>query len=231
MPNRLMENNDLNILEFTDTKIIQQILSGNLALFQIIIRRYNPVLYKIGKTYGYNHQDIEDLMQETYMNVYQHLSGFENRSAFKTWIIRIMLNHCYHKTHKLSFKNEKATEFQEYNKSVFMFMTKNHSDTNKKVINKELSHVIEMAVDRLPDNYRMTFALRELAGLNVTETAGLLNTTETNVKARLSRAKMMLRSEIHKTYSREDVYEFNLIYCDKMVDVVMNSILNLNPKK
>ena len=123
MPNRLMENNDLNILEFTDTKIIQQILSGNLALFEIIIRRYNPVLYKIGKTYGYNHQDIEDLMQETYMNAYQHLSGFENRSAFKTWIIRIMLNHCYHKTHKLSFKNEKATEFQEYKKSAFMFMS------------------------------------------------------------------------------------------------------------
>ena len=190
-----MENNNLDILEFTDTKIIQQILSGNLALFEIIIRRYNSVLYKTGKAYGYNHQDIEDLMQETYMSAYQHLSGFENRSAFKTWIIRIMLNNCYHKIHKPTFKNEKAIELQENN------------------------------------NYRMTFALRELAGLNVTETADLLNTSKTNVKARLSRAKSMLRSEIEKTYSPEDIYEFNLIYCDKIVDIIMNRILNLNPKK
>ncbi len=42
-----------------------------------------------------------------------------------------------------------------------------------------------------------------------------MNTTQSNVKVRLNRAKMMLRKEIEKTYTPEDIYEFNLIYCDK----------------
>src|SRR4029079_4670400 len=92
--------------------------------------------------------------------------------------------------------------------------------------NKELSHTIEMALDKLPRDYKMTFTLRELAGMTVAETADLLGTSATNIKARLSRAKLMLRSEIEKTYSPEDIYEFNLIYCDQIVDLVINRIKN-----
>ena len=66
--------------------------------------------------------------------------------------------------------------------------------------------------------------MRELNGLNIAETAEALNISETNVKARLSRAKTMLRSEIEKMYSPEDIYEFNLVYCDRMVERVMAKI-------
>jgi RNA polymerase sigma-70 factor (ECF subfamily) len=71
----------------------------------------------------------------------------------------------------------------------------------------------------------MTFTLRELTGLNVSETAELLNITTSNVKVRLNRAKMMMRKEIEKIYSSEDIYEFNLIHCDKIVNVVMKKII------
>jgi RNA polymerase sigma factor (sigma-70 family) len=227
MIDKILKKINTNILALSDTEIIERILSGDTALFEIIIRRYNPVLYKTGRAYGLNHHDIEDLMQETYINAYQHLSGFENRSSFKTWVLRIMLNQCYHKVNKYSFKNEKAAGLQDYDKSVSILMTNNPVDTSKSVINKELSQIIETALEKLPNDYKMTFAFRELAGLNVAETASLLNTSVTNVKTRLSRAKMMLRNEIEKTYSPEDIYEFNLVYCDKMVNDVMKRILNM----
>lgn len=209
---------------FSDLEIIEQILAGDIAQFEAIIRRYNSVLYKAGRAYRYNHHDTEDLMQETYISAYQSLSHFEGRSSFKTWILRIMLNQCYHKAQKHSFKKEVVTDNVTSTKSAPMFLATNHSDTDKAVLNKELSHVIESSLEKLPEAYRMTFALRELTGLNVAETAQLMNTTTTNVKARLNRAKLMLRKEVEKLYSSQDIYEFNLIYCDKIVDSVMKSI-------
>jgi DNA-directed RNA polymerase specialized sigma24 family protein len=76
----------------------------------------------------------------------------------------------------------------------------------------------------LPQDYRTTFTLRELAGLTVSETADLMQITTTNVKVRLNRAKTMLRKEIEKIYSPEDIYEFNLTYCDQVVVEVMKKI-------
>ena len=214
-----------NIQQYPDVEVIRQVLLGNTALFEILIRRYNPDLYKTGRGYGYNHQDTEDLMQEAFVNVFQNLSKFENRSTFKTWVIRIMLNQCYHKSKKFSVQNKPTVEISVNENSGSMFLTTNHSNPGRTVINRELRNVIEAALQDLPEDYRIIFTLRELTGFNVAETAELLNITTSNVKVRLNRAKMQLRKEIEKIYSPEDIYEFNLIYCDKIVDGVMKRIL------
>lgn len=73
----------------------------------------------------------------------------------------------------------------------------------------------------------MVFSMREMNGLNVAETANLLEISEANVKVRLHRAKSMLRSEIEKAYSAEEIFEFNLIYCDALTENVMRSINEL----
>lgn len=220
----LYSNSQKSITQYSDEEAIKQILEGNPAVFEILIRRYNPFLYKTGRGYGFSHHDTEDLMQETFINCYQSLSSFENRSSFKTWIIKIMIHQCYHKAHKLSYRNEKTIDgFSNFN-SESMFLNTKHSDTSKKVINKELSNIIESAIKKLPQDYRTTFTLRELTGLNVAETADLMHTTTSNVKVRLNRAKMMLRKEIEKIYSSDDIYEFNLVYCDKIVTAVMKRI-------
>ena len=214
-----------NILHYPDSGIISEILLGNSALFEILIRRYNPFLYKAGRGYGYDHQDTEDIMQETFIASFQSLAKFENRSSFKTWIIRIMLNQCYHRSRKFSYQKKLTTEISVNKNSGSMFLTTNHSDPDRSVINKELKSVIETALNKLPEDYRMTFTLRELTGSSVAETAELLNITTSNVKVRLNRVKIMLRKEIEKIYSAEDIYEFNLIYCDKIVNTVMKKIL------
>ena len=208
---------------YSDTNVIEQILSGNKALFEILIRRYNPFLYKVGRGYGFTHQDTEDLMQETFVNTYLNLEKFAGRSSFKTWIIKIMLNQCYHKTHKLSYRKEQATEILPGN-SPIMFSNDNYTDNTKSVFNREFNNIVEASLAKLPEDYRMTFTLRELTGLSVAETAETMQTTPSNVKVRLNRAKAMLRKEIENTYTPEDIYEFNLIYCDRIVDAVLKRI-------
>ena len=135
-----------------------------------------------------------------------------------------MLNLCYHKSQKNSYQNKPTVEISVNQNSGAMYLTTKHSNPDRSIVNKELKNVIEAALKNLPEDYRMTFTLRELTGLSVAETAELLNITAANVKVRLSRAKMMLRKEIEKIYSPEDIYEFNLIYCDKIVDNVMKKI-------
>lgn len=102
------------------------------------------------------------------------------------------------------------------------------SGTGKTVLNKELGHVLENALDQIPEDYRLIFTLRELNGHSVSETAQATDLSEANIKTKLSRAKTMLRKEIEKMYTPEDIYEFNLIYCDRMVERVMTIIVDKN---
>jgi RNA polymerase sigma factor (sigma-70 family) len=210
-------------MEYSDIDVIQKVLKGELALFEILIRRYNAALYKTGRSYNYSHEDTQDLMQETLVDAYTHLSKFENRSSFKTWLLRIMLNNCFRRKEKFSVKNEVSAVIDD--KSIPMF-SNDHADTTRIVVNRELSFVIENALLRIPLDYRMVFSLREINGLNVHETSEVLSITETSVKVRLSRAKTMLRKEIEKDYTTEDIFEFNLIHCDAMVNRIMKVIEN-----
>ena len=216
---------DKQFEQYADLEIIEKIIEGDVKLFEILIRRYNSFLYRIGRTYGYNHEDTEDLMQDAYINTYNNLKKFENRSSFKTWFTRIMLNLCYQKKHKLSFKNEISGDDIQNEKSSILF---HHSINNEKIaMNKELGRVLENAIHKIPEDYRVVFSLRELNGLSVAETAEALDISESNVKVRLSRAKGMLRTEIKKMYSPQEIFEFNLVYCDGMVNRVMEKIYDL----
>lgn len=216
-------NNIKQFEQYTDLEIVSRVLLGEVALYEIIIRRYNSYLFRIGRTYTFNHADTEDLMQETYLSAYTSLNKFENRSSFKTWLVRIMLNHCYHRKQKHSFQKEIMTENFEQETAIPMFANHNN-DTDKTIVNKELGRVLENALQQIPEDYRIVFSLRELNGMNTNETSEALSISESNVKVRLNRAKSMLRLEIEKMYSPADIFEFNLIYCDKIVENVMRKI-------
>ncbi|WP_367914522.1 sigma-70 family RNA polymerase sigma factor [Leadbetterella sp. DM7] len=214
----------IQVEKFTEAEIISRIINGEKALYEIIVRRFNPYLYKIGRSYNYTHEDTQDLMQETFIDAYKNLLQFEGRAGFKTWIIRIMMNNCYRKRGKSSFKNEIMQDVNEHSTPMF---TNRNNDTDKIIQNRELGHIIENALEKIPFDYRIVFSLREINGLNVAETVEMLNISEANVKVRLNRAKTMLRNEIESTYSASELFEFNLIYCDAMVENVMEKINEL----
>jgi RNA polymerase sigma factor (sigma-70 family) len=209
---------------YSDAEIIARILNGETQLYEIIVRRYNSFLYKIGRSYSCTHHDTEDLMQETYVNAFFNLSKFGHRSSFKTWLARIMLNQCYRKKQKASTRNETPQEILHPENS--SFMSSNSPGTEKTILNKELGRVLEQALGAIPADYRMVFTLRELNGLSVAETAEAVDISESNVKVRLNRAKVMLRGAIGEMYSPDDIFEFNLVYCDRMVEQVMTRIHN-----
>ena len=211
--------------QLPEFEIIARINDGDIALFEILIRRYNPYLYKIGRSYGFNHHDVEDLMQEAFIKSYQNLNKLENAAYFKTWLVRIMLNECYRKRQKSLVRKEIAVDTFSNENTLNMFPNNSSNDTEKKVVGREMNTVIETAIKHIPLDYGLVFTLRELNGMSVAETANSLNITEANVTVRLNRAKTMLKKQVEKMYSAEDVFQFNLIYCDKIVEKVMSVIL------
>lgn len=212
----------MNGPEYTDEALISKIVRGETALFELLIRRNNTYLYKVGRAYPYGHEDTQDLMQDTFVSAYLHLGQFQRRSSFRTWLVRIMLHNCYRKRQKWSAKHIAAAEIQPG--MVPAFSCGSDTDTNQTVMNKELRSVIEQALERLPLDYRMVFALREMNGMNVAETAEALQISPANVKVRLNRAKAQLRREVERSYAAEELFEFNLVYCDAMVSRVMEKI-------
>lgn len=207
-----------------ETELIQRIQQGEKELFEIIIRRYNPYLYKIGRSYNYQHEDTEDLMQDSFVDAYKNLHQFTGQASFKTWLTRIMLNNCYRKKEKKSYKMAASVAINE--NAIPMF-SNTPSSSDSMYQRRELAHTIEQAIANIPFDYRMVFSLREMNGFNIAETAALLQISEANVKVRLNRAKAMLRTEIEKVYSPGQLFEFNLVYCDKIVENVMKRIQEL----
>jgi RNA polymerase sigma factor (sigma-70 family) len=224
--NDLMDEIQIN----SDCSVIEKVLDGNIALFEVLVRRYNAVLYRIAKSYGYKHQDCEDLMQDTHIIAYTQLKKFEGRSSYKTWISRIMINKCLYNLKYGYFKNEVPTESIREPNNNSMPISPNANQPESILMNRELANTLEKSIQTLPLLLRTVFIFREVEGFSVQETADLLSITPINVKVRLNRAKALLRKEIEQLYSHKELYAFNLIYCDGIAQKVMEQVRKLEDK-
>jgi RNA polymerase sigma-70 factor (ECF subfamily) len=92
--------------QLPESEIIAEVINGNIPAFEVLVRRYSSYLYRIGRSYNYNHQDTEDLMQETFIDAYKNLKKLREGKYFKTWLIRIMINECYRAKHKDASRKE-----------------------------------------------------------------------------------------------------------------------------
>jgi RNA polymerase sigma factor (sigma-70 family) len=198
----------------SDVELIDHILSGEKNLFEVIIRRHNQRLYRVGMAILRDDTETEDAMQNAYIKAYEHLRDFGRRSAFGTWLTRIMINEC------LAQKNRTRNAFKDLQQTenVMTMATPAHL-----LANKELSILLEDSIAQLPEKYRLVFVLREIEEMSVRETGEALHIEEANVKVRLNRARTMLKKNLNG-YLKDNVYAFHLTRCDRIVTGVMSVI-------
>ena len=207
----------------SEEEIIQKIIHGELVLFEILIRRYNEVLYKIARSFGFNHQDAEDIMQDVHVAAFTALNQFEGRSSYKTWISKIMVNKCLYKiNHGHHTKEIPAGEIMDTVKPIHP--TSPVADPGDSFVNNELGMILERSLQKIPVIYRTVFVLRQVQEYSVAETAEILDISPVNVKVRLNRAKALLQKELEQVYSRAEIFSFNLVYCDSIARKVLEKI-------
>ncbi len=210
--------NDPIINNLSDEALVDRIVNGEPRLYEMLMRKYNSRMYRISMSIINDDAEAEDIMQIAYLNAYRKLGNYRQESGFGTWLTRILINE--------SLLHKKRRTKKEKMQMETTFVDEHHETPLSGLMNKELKAILEKAVAGLPEKYRLVFVMREVQGMSTNETMDVLSLGESNVKARLARAKEMLRAELNKKWKPEQIYEFNLIRCDVIVDHVMNKIKN-----
>jgi len=127
-----------------DFLVIQEVLNGNKAAYEKIIRQYNQQLFRVGIAYLGSEEGVEDVMQNTYLKAYYHLSQFKADAAFNTWLIRIMINECKQALRKKEKERKFFKEWKEDTGDGY------DQGIQKTLIQKEMKQILQQAILRLP---------------------------------------------------------------------------------
>jgi RNA polymerase sigma-70 factor (ECF subfamily) len=201
----------------SDEEIVVRVTQGEKDLYEKIIRKYNQRMYRIGMSIVNDPEEVEEIMQSAYIKAYEHLPEFQFKSAFSTWLTRILINE------SLRVKKRKQ-QVQVFDGSETQTEDMPEESPIQKVMNKELRTILEKSLEQLPEKYRLVFIMREVEDMSIHETMDCLHLSESNVKVRLNRAKEMLRDSISHHYKTEELYDFHLSRCDRIVKNVMDRI-------
>jgi RNA polymerase sigma-70 factor, ECF subfamily len=207
-------------VSLSDEEIVSRILDGDTPLFEVLMRRHNERLYRAARAIVKDEREAEDVMQQAYVNAYTHLSQFDRRARFSTWLTKIAV---YEALARL--KRRGRDEPLEDHVEAFMPVSVS-PDPEREAFGHELGALIESAVDRLGDGYREVFMLRQVEGLSIAETADVLGLSEDVVKTRFSRAKSALQRDLldRTGAASGKAFTFGQARCDRMVAAVMERI-------
>lgn len=218
--------NDFNSYKISDTTIVQRVIAGEKQLYEILLRRNNQKLFRVIRSYLKETQEIEDIMQNTYLKAFEKLHQFKYNSTFSTWLIRIGINEALARLKtkgRVFILNEND---EEYPKSKILEIPNERNQLNpeQEAIRNETKIMLEKAIDNLDLKYRSVYMLREIEEMSMAEISDCLNLSVANVKVRLHRAKAKIKENLFTLSASKDVFEFGFSKCDTLVEKVMQKI-------
>ena len=210
-------------VEIADLDAIAEVARGNREMFEVIVRRYNPQLFRVGMAYLRNHALAEDAMQNAYVKAFFNLGRFRRGAAFSTWLTRIMINECL-----MQLRRQKRTVIEPIDTARLP------RDTALTVLPDpvnlaEMKTLLEQAIAALPRNHRAVYMLREVQQLSTAETARCLGLSVQNVKVSLHRARERLKTELLKTAAGAELFPYPATFCDAMTARVLRAVRTAKP--
>jgi len=190
-----------------DTELVQAIQSGRIDLYQELVSRYERKLYNFGLRMCRNASDAEDLVQDTFLNIFKYLKGFRHEAKFKNWLYKIAASVCIKKKRRRKHAPDQTLSLED-------FLPGDEAEVARKIprwttipldqlLNEELAEVLSDTIHALPEKYRIVAILRDVEGFSTAETANILDISPANVKVRLHRARLFLRDKL-KNYFEHD---------------------------
>jgi RNA polymerase sigma-70 factor, ECF subfamily len=212
----------------SDPEIVRRVREGETALFELLMRRHNQRVYRVARAVLREEGDVEEVMQQAYVNAYTHLHQFEERAQFSTWLTRITVNEALAQrraSRRHTPMTDRLGEQDDSEESMETLRTPD-ADPERQAYSRELSDLLEEAVDNLPDTYRMVFMLRDVEGMSTRETSEGLGLGEEAVKTRLHRARALIRRRITERVgvAAAESFQFHASRCDRVVAGVMARI-------
>jgi RNA polymerase sigma-70 factor (ECF subfamily) len=182
-----------------DFEIVARVRNGETEAFEELVRKHGRRVYRSLLAIVGNAEEAEDALQDAFLKAFQHLSHFEGRSRFSTWLVRIAINAGLQRMRgrkEFDRIDEENEEFRPRNIQAW-------SDSPEEFYSREeLRRLVEREVMKLPAKYRVALMLRDLEELSTEEAAGTLGLSIPGLKARVLRGRLMLRESMVQYFSK-----------------------------
>lgn len=216
--------NKAKVEGWTDEHVVERVLAGETALYEILIRRYNQRLYRVVRAILRDDSETEDVMQDAYVRAYQHLAQFEGRSPFATWLTRIAVNESLARLRRRR-RLQPLEEHSQDGEIVVEFVSES-LDPEQNASKAELRRMLERALFALPEQFRTVLVMRDVEGLSTRETADALSLSEESVKMRLHRGRALMRKSLYERVgsTAKEALPFMGERCDRIVKRVFECL-------
>lgn len=186
-----------NLHQLSDEDVMEQLQAGVVQAFDIIVSRYKDRLHNFLFRYTHNHEDCEDLVQETFLRVYRSRHSYERIAKLSTWMYTIALNLAktmYKKKQRMSTISIHADESDPDDREFVIPDTVLLQDDELHL--KFSVQELEKALSELNDDFKEVIILRDIQQLTYEEISEITGTAMGTVKSRINRARLQLQEKI-----------------------------------
>jgi RNA polymerase sigma-70 factor, ECF subfamily len=180
--------------------LLSRLRAGEDAAFEELVRTYSPRLLGLARRIVGNDEDARDVIQDALLSAFRSIDRFQGDARLGTWLHRIVVNTALMKLRRRRRKPEESIEpllpaFQSDGHFVETFSPWTPSEAADAALSRaETKQLVRRLIDQLPESFRTVLLLRDIEGLDTSETARVLDTTPNAVKIRLHRARQALRT-------------------------------------
>jgi RNA polymerase sigma-70 factor (ECF subfamily) len=204
-----------------DLHLIELLRNGNEAAFVALIERYYDTMVRLAMFYGTAWPVAEEVVQETWMSVVEHLGHFEGRSSLKTWMFRILTNcaktRAQLESRSIPFSSRSGTSTDhagsvaesdrslpaDHRWAVHWVSVKQEDMPEERLLSQETRMCLEQAIEALPPKQRKIIILRDIEGRTSDEICSTLGISEGNQRVLLHRARSKVRSALERYFQEE----------------------------
>src|SRR5258708_13842374 len=190
---------------FDESNLVARAQAGEQAAFAALVAEYSRKIYRVAKNITQNDEDAEDVLQETFLKAYEHLSGFQGNSKFYTWIVRIAVNESLMKLRKrkgnlfVSLDDPVEPGEEEVKREIAV----RENSPQQSYSRDDMQGILNEAVDSLKPDFRTVFTLRDIEELSTEDTPEALGLSVPDVRSILVRARLALREKLTRQFRRK----------------------------
>ncbi len=189
--------------ECNDLALVHASQDGDVAAFGELVKRYDRKLFRIARHITQSSEDAEEVVQDTFVKAFQHLSRFRGDSKFSTWVIRITLNEALMRLRQKRVAREVSLESPHSEEDNLPLDFADWAPNPEQLYRAaELEAILRKALRKLSPASRMVFVLRDIEGLSLEQTAEALSLSVGAVKARSWRARLQLRERLSRYFQK-----------------------------
>ena len=174
-----------------DNQLIEGCKKGKRKSFELLYKRYSPVLFGICYRYSKSRDEAEDILQDGFIRIYQKIGTFEGKGSFEGWMKRIMIN--------TSINHYKSNLKHYFHDEVENHQLIDDGEINLNEMDSSLDRMqLVRLIQELPDGYKLVFNMYVIDGLTHNEIAEELNISVNTSKTQLFKARKKLREKLEK---------------------------------